>query len=98
MSDSSLPVVKYALLDDFALVKASGADAAEFLQNQLTQDIKQVSTEQARLSAWCNAKGRSLASFICWQDAEADDSYYLLLKKKSVGHDLKAFKNVYSSQ
>ncbi len=92
MSDSSLPVVNYALLDDFALVKASGADAAEFLQNQLTQDIKQVSTEQARLSAWCNAKGRSLASFICWQDAEADDSYYLLLKKDLLDTTLKRLK------
>lgn len=92
MSNSSSPVVNYALLDDFSLLKASGADAFEFLQSQFTQDVKLVNSEQAQLTAWCNAKGRSLASFIFWQDAEATDSYYLLLKKDLLEPTLKRLK------
>ncbi|WP_432784359.1 tRNA-modifying protein YgfZ [Oligella sp. MSHR50489EDL] len=92
MSNSSQAVVNYALLDDFALLKASGADAFEFLQNQLTQDLELTTTQQAKLSTWCNAKGRSLASFIVWQDAEAEDSYYLLLKKDLLDSTLKRLK------
>ena len=80
MSNSSSPVVNYALLDDFSLLKASGADAFEFLQSQFTQDVKLVNSEQAQLTAWCNAKGRSLASFIFWQDAEATDNLYIVIQ------------------
>ncbi|NLA89979.1 MAG: folate-binding protein YgfZ [Alcaligenaceae bacterium] len=89
MSNSSAPVVNYALLNDFSLVKVSGADAAEFLQSQLTQDVTLANTEQAKLTAWCNAKGRSLASFLFWQDAEAADTYYLVIKKDILEATLK---------
>lgn len=92
MPNSSSPGVNYALLDEFSVFKASGADTLEFLQNQLTQDINLVSTEQAQLSAWCNAKGRSLASFLIWQDAEASDSFYLLIKKDILEPTLKRLK------
>ena len=92
MPNSSSPEVNYALLDDFSIFKASGADALEFLQNQFTQDIKLVTKERAQLSAWCNAKGRSLASFLIWQDAEATDSFYLLIKKDILEPTLKRLK------
>lgn len=92
MSNSSTPVVNYALLDDFSLFKASGDDALEFLQGQLTQDVNLANAEQAQLTAWCNAKGRSLASFLFWQDAEASDTYYFLLKKDIVEPTLKRLK------
>lgn len=89
MSNSSSPVINYALLDDFSLLKLSGADALDFLQNQLTQDIALVTPEQAQLSTWCNAKGRSLASFLIWQDNEDSESYYLLIKKDIVENTMK---------
>lgn len=92
MPNSSSPGINYALLDDFSVLKASGADALEFLQNQFTQDLNLVSAEQAQLSAWCNAKGRSLASFLIWRDAEANDCFYLLIKKDIVEPTLKRLK------
>lgn len=92
MSNSSSPIVNYALLDDFSIFKASGADALEFLQGQLTQDAKLATAEQAQLSAWCNAKGRSLASLLFWQDIEDEDSYYLLIKKDLLEPTLKRLK------
>jgi len=54
-------------LPDWALLRAHGADAATFLQGQLTQDVVGLSIGQTRLSGYCSAKGRLLASFIIWR-------------------------------
>src|SRR5688572_27036675 len=53
-----------AALPDLGVIRAQGADAASFLQGQLTQDFALLGTGEARLAAFCNAKGRMLASFI----------------------------------
>ena len=44
--------------------RAHGADAAAFLQGQLTQDVVGLRAGEARLAGYCSAKGRLLASFI----------------------------------
>jgi hypothetical protein len=54
-------------LTDWSLLRASGADAAAFLQGQLTQDIVALQPGQAGLSGYCSAKGRLLASFVVWR-------------------------------
>jgi len=54
-------------LTDWALLRAHGADAAAFLQGQLTQDVVGMRADEARLSGYCSAKGRLLASFIVWR-------------------------------
>ena len=46
------------------LIRVSGDDARDFLQGQLTNDIRAVTPEQAQLSAWCTPKGRMLALFL----------------------------------
>jgi len=46
------------------VIRAAGADAVSFLQGQLTQDVAQLGSSEARLAAFCNAKGRMQASFI----------------------------------
>ncbi|MGA8516074.1 MAG: folate-binding protein [Burkholderiaceae bacterium] len=46
------------------IIRAQGADAVKFLQGQLTQDVALLGLSEARLAAWCSAKGRMLASFI----------------------------------
>jgi tRNA-modifying protein YgfZ len=48
----------------WAVLEAQGADAAQFLHNQLSQDVLLLPVGQARLAAFCNAKGRMQASFI----------------------------------
>ena len=52
-----------APLSHLGVIRAKGADAATFLQGQLTQDVVLMKPGEARLAAFCNAKGRMLASF-----------------------------------
>ncbi|EMR13530.1 folate-dependent protein for Fe/S cluster synthesis/repair in oxidative stress [Methylophaga lonarensis MPL] len=58
------------------LVKVSGADAAQFLQNLLTNDVMQLTNGQCQLNGFCNPKGRLLASFLLIRQ---QDEYLLLL-------------------
>ncbi|HLT89815.1 MAG TPA: hypothetical protein VKZ85_02640 [Woeseiaceae bacterium] len=44
----------------FAVIRFTGADAADFLQGQLTQDVRELESAGARLAAWCNPQGRVL--------------------------------------
>jgi len=53
-----------ALLTDLGVIRAEGEEAAKFLHNQLTQDFVLLGTSEARLAAFCSAKGRMQASFI----------------------------------
>ena len=53
-----------APLSHLGVIRVAGADAARFLQGQLTQDFALLRPDQARLAAFCTAKGRMLASFI----------------------------------
>lgn len=69
-------------LSDYGLVKAEGDDAAEFLHNQFTNDLKQgVTEEQSQLSAYCNPKGRMLALFRVFK---ADGAYYLAMPRELI--------------
>jgi len=51
-------------LPNLGVIAAQGDDAATFLQGQLTQDFVQLGASEARLAAYCTAKGRMLASFV----------------------------------
>ncbi len=59
-------------LPDLGVIRASGPDAVTFLQGQLTQDLATLGLDEARLAAFCNAKGRMQASFIVFRQAEDD--------------------------
>jgi folate-binding protein YgfZ len=56
-------------LNDWALIRAQGADARKFLQGQLTQDVLGLQPGRARLAGFCSAKGRLQASFVVWAGA-----------------------------
>lgn len=49
---------------NWALLRVHGADATTFLHAQLSQDVIHMSANTARLAAWCNAKGRMVASCV----------------------------------
>jgi folate-binding protein YgfZ len=49
------------------VIRATGEDAAHFLHGQLTQDFAMLGEREARLAAFCNAKGRMQASFIAFR-------------------------------
>jgi tRNA-modifying protein YgfZ len=57
-----------------ASILVRGEDAQSFLQGQLSNDIRQVTSAQGRLAAYCTPKGRVLATFSLWPQ----DSGYVL--------------------
>ncbi len=61
-----------APLTHLGVIRVQGADAVTFLQGQLTQDFALMGPDQARLAAFCSAKGRMQASFVALRWA-ADD-------------------------
>jgi len=54
-------------LPQFGVIDVAGDDAATFLHSQLTNDIEHLDAASARLSGYCSAKGRLLASFLAWR-------------------------------
>lgn len=64
-------------LSQLALLRAEGGDTQNFLQGQLSNDIRLVSEGRAQLSAYCNAKGRMFGIFMIFRRSE--DAYYLQL-------------------
>jgi folate-binding protein YgfZ len=67
-----LPAANGVRLPHWGLMRARGADAASFLQSQLSNDILGMTQSQARLAGFCSAKGRLQASFIVWKLAQDD--------------------------
>lgn len=57
-------------------IKIEGADAAGFLHGQFTTDVTGLASGQAGLSAWCDPKGRVIATFIL---ARLNGTFWLLL-------------------
>ncbi len=57
-----------------ALLKVSGKESFDFLQGQLTNDLKNVNHETAQLSAYCDPKGNILTTFLVFKIA---DNFYL---------------------
>jgi folate-binding protein YgfZ len=63
-------------LSQFGTLRVSGDEAQSFLQNLLSNDIREVSTTRAQLSSFNAAKGRVLATMLIWRDG---DDYLLQL-------------------
>ncbi|MFT3856911.1 MAG: folate-binding protein [Aquabacterium sp.] len=51
-------------VSDLGVILAEGPDAANFLHGQLSQDVNGQTANEARLAAYCSAKGRMLASVL----------------------------------
>ena len=71
-SPAALSVCGVAKLNHLGVIRATGLDAATFLQGQLTQDIVSMGFDTARLAAFCNAKGRMQASFVVFKRKNDD--------------------------
>ena len=61
-----------ARLSSMGVIKVDGADAASFLQGQLTQDFVLLKSADARLAAFCSAKGRMQASFVGFKQSDTE--------------------------
>jgi folate-binding protein YgfZ len=67
-----LPFNGVSPLPHLGVMRAVGPDAANFLHNQLTNDVLLMKPAQARLAAFCNAKGRIQASFVYYKRNEEE--------------------------
>lgn len=76
---SHTPCDKQAILaplTHLAVLSVTGKDAENFLQGQTTCDIKSLVDSEPRLGAYCNAKGRTISTFII---TKQQDSFLLVL-------------------
>ena len=71
-------------LNDTGLLYVGGDDATDFLQNQLSNDIRSLTPEHSHLSAFSSAKGRMHGIFRVIQI----EGGYLLLMPKSILADI----------
>lgn len=61
-----------APLPHLGIIRVEGEDAATFLHGQLTQDFALLGLSEARLAAFCSAKGRMQASFIGFKRSQTE--------------------------
>jgi hypothetical protein len=59
-------------LPHLGIIRVEGDDAAGFLHAQLTQDFAMLGLSEARLAAFCTAKGRMQASFVGFKRSHTD--------------------------
>jgi len=76
-----------APLPHWGVIQAHGEEAAHFLHNQLTQDVLLLPVGQARLAAFCSAKGRMQASGVLIKTAP--DTVLLVLNHDLLAQTLK---------
>jgi tRNA-modifying protein YgfZ len=68
------------------LISVSGDDASDFLQGQLTNDIRDVSPQHSQLSAYCTPKGRMLSNFRIFKRS---DIFYIRLPRTQLEETIK---------
>ena len=76
-----------AQVEHLGVLCCEGEDAADFLHNQLSQDIKGLGVHQACMALFCNAKGRMQASM--WIYRESETQLFLVLSKTLLPQTLK---------
>lgn len=71
-TDLAAPLSGVAELSHLGVIRVAGVEAAQFLQGQLTQDVVLLGMSEARLAAYCNAKGRMQASFVLFKRSQEE--------------------------
>lgn len=66
-------------LAPLAVLAVSGADAASFLNGQLSIDVRQFPAGVCRLASFNSPKGRMLANFVLWRAADAPEGFRALV-------------------
>lgn len=72
-------------LSHYGLIRAFGEEAETFLQNQLCNDVRNVTASHSQLNGYCNPKGRLLAFFRLFM---ANEQYFLRLPREILNDTL----------
>lgn len=67
---------------DLAVLTVAGKDAAQFLQGQVTCNINELTDKRCSFGAFCNAKGRVIASFLVFK---AHGNFFLIMPGELLG-------------
>jgi folate-binding protein YgfZ len=78
---AALSGLVFADLDYLGVIAVHGADAGDFLQAQLSNDIRNCGENSSQLSAYCTPKGRILGLMRIFRQA---DTFYLRLPADSL--------------
>jgi len=70
LSDAPIGDCAISDLSHLGIIRVSGEDRLDFLQGQLTNDIRKVSDASSQLSSYCSPKGRMLSSFRILADGD----------------------------
>ncbi len=81
---TSPPFSGVAELTHLGIIRVIGEDSVKFLQGQLTQDVELMRPDEARLAAFCNAKGRMQASFIMFRRGFGVDEEILMVCQRDI--------------
>ncbi len=73
-------------LSHLGLIAIAGPEAADFLQGQVSNDVRELSDTHTQLSSHCSPKGRMLANF---RLLRIEDSFLLLLPRSQMAGLLK---------
>lgn len=57
-------------LSHFGVIRFAGEDGEAFLQGQVSCDVRQALQSHAQFGSYCTPKGRMLATFLLWRDAD----------------------------
>ena len=57
-------------LSQLGVIAFAGADTVDFLQGQLTNDVRALHADGAQWSGYCTPKGRLLGNFLVWRDGD----------------------------
>ena len=85
--DLTAPLSGVSPLPHLGVIRATGADAANFLHNQLTNDVLLMKEGESRLAAFCNAKGRMQASFVVHK--RSADEVLLVCRRDLIAQTIK---------
>ena len=85
--DLDTPLSGVSPLPHLGVILATGADAANFLHNQLTNDVLLMKSGECRLAAFCNAKGRMQASFVVYK--RSADEVLLICRRDLIAQTVK---------
>lgn len=65
-------------LSQLGVISIKGEDAGDFLQGQVSCDVKTIAPDASTYGSYCTAKGRALATFILWR---SDAGYFMALSR-----------------
>jgi folate-binding protein YgfZ len=87
--------MRAAILNDRAVLRVTGADARQFLDNVITNDVDSLQPDQGRFAALLTPQGKIIADFFVIGVTEEDGGGFLIDAPKALAEDIAKKLNFY---